>query len=197
MSQTPWPHLSPSTPPVGSDAAAAAEAARLRGLMQRPTVHGDPIFDSLLRELWIVLHCIMAGLAPPAAEPSDDAPMDGGPTSEEEAISKRKTSSINAVVEAEVRALLSGVQLDGSLEVTSEGAISSSGAQKDSVNEGRGVRPVGPTGAPLALEAELRQFLSPAGLGPFLGALLDFGVESLEDLCDPDLVTDALLQVEQ
>jgi len=196
MSQTLWPHLSLSTPPVGSDAAAATEAARLRGLMQRPTVHGDPIFDSLLRELWIVLHCIMAGLAPPAAEPSDDAPMDGGPTSEEEATSKRKTSSIDAVVEAEVRALLSGVQLDGSLEVTNEGANSSSGAQKDSVNEGRDVRPVGPTGAPLALEAELRQFLNLAGLGPFLGALLDFGVESLEDLCDPDLVTDALLQVE-
>jgi len=146
----------------------------------------------------------MAGLAPPAAEPTDYAPTEGGP-SKEERISKRKTSSIDAVVEAEVRALLSGVQLDGSMESPAKGEETDSASEefhsrgtlmKASVNVGSNDRLVGLTGAPLALEAELRQFLGPAGLGPFLGALLDFGVESLEDLCDPDLVTDALLQVE-
>jgi hypothetical protein len=157
----------PPEPPVRSDAAAAAEAARLRALMQRPTAHGDPAFDALLRELWVVVHCLRAGLTPPAAP---IAPGGGGPD-------RPKSSSVDATVEAEVRALLSGVHLDGTSSTNGDEVL------------------VGPTGAPLAAEAELKGFLGPCGLGPFLGALLDFGVECVEDLCDPTLVTDALLQV--
>jgi hypothetical protein len=48
-------------------------------------------------------------------------------------------------------------------------------------------------GSATAGAAEVRAFLSRCGLERFAGALLAFGVDNEEDLCDPDIVTDAAL----
>jgi hypothetical protein len=43
------------------------EVRRIRDLMRREAVHGDPVFDHLLQELWVVTHFLKRGSPPPSS----------------------------------------------------------------------------------------------------------------------------------